>query len=218
MLEKDSGKVTLDGAPLSPGLKARSDNQVRAIQLIHQQPDLALNPMRTVGDSLARPLRVFHGLSGEALKSRIGALLDQVALPVDFASRRPYSLSGGQKQRVCIARALAAEPDVIVCDEITSGLDPLIAKGILALLSDLQSKTGVSLIFITHDIAIVKDFASRCVVLQKGRVVESGSISNVFADPWESYTELLDVATPKMRIGWLQEAASLVEDLRLKLR
>ena len=205
LMPPQQGRVDFQGAPLPADFRRRSRDQLRRLQLIYQVPDTALNPRQTVGRILGRVATFYFGLRGRTLQDRVDGLLDQVGLPPDFASRRPGELSGGQKQRVCIARALAAEPDVIVCDEVTSALDPLVADGILDLLQDLQKRTKTTYIFITHDIGVVRRVADHVAVLQQGRIVALGPISKVFAAPLHPYTELLLSSVPQMRTDWLTD-------------
>jgi peptide/nickel transport system ATP-binding protein len=168
-------------------------------------PDVALNPRQRVDEILGRPLRLFRGLRGQPRRDRIQQLLTQVGLPAEFASRFPGQISGGQKQRVCIARALAAEPELIICDEVTSALDPLVAEEILELLLKLQRETGVAYLVITHDLGVVQRMADHVVVMQRGRVVEQGSLAQILTPPHEPYTERLLASVPEMRKGWLDE-------------
>ena len=148
---------------------------------------------------------MFCGLTRAAGLERARELLELVELPRELVNRFPNQLSGGQKQRVCIARALAAEPEVIICDEVTSALDPLVADGIISLLLRLQRELNVSYIFITHDMAMVRAIADDVVIMQNGRVVEQGLKSDIFTPPWEDYTHLLISSTPEMRPDWLDE-------------
>ena len=130
-----------------------------------------------------------------------------------MANRYPNQLSGGQKQRVCIARALAAEPEMVICDEVTSALDPLVADSIIELLLRIQQKLGVSYIFITHDMAMVRSIADDVVVMQGGRVVEQGAKTDIFTPPYADYTHLLILSTPEMQIGWLER---VLEERRME--
>ncbi|MFK0221020.1 ABC transporter ATP-binding protein [Streptomyces vinaceus] len=145
------GTLSLDGSPLAGPYRRRTRDQRRRIQLVPQNPLGALNPAHTVGAALTRPLRLHFGLSAEHCENRVAALLTAVGLPPGHADRRPHELSGGQRQRVSIARALAAEPDVLLCDEVTSALDPATALGIMALLSALRAERGLAVLFVTHD-------------------------------------------------------------------
>jgi peptide/nickel transport system ATP-binding protein len=198
------GKMTYFGKSLSPNLAGRSDALRKSIQIIYQMPDLAMNPRQTIKEIVGRPAEVFLGLSGKASENKVRALLELVDLSPDLVNRYPNQLSGGQKQRVCIARALAAEPNVIICDEVTSALDPLVAEGIIQLLLRLQKDTNVSYIFITHDMAMVSAIADDVVVMQNGKVVEQGTKDEIFAPPYQDYTHLLINSTPQMRTGWLE--------------
>lgn len=205
LLRPQRGEVIFAGKPLPPALGARSKDLLRRLQMIYQMPDTALNPRRRVRDILGRPLQHFLGLSGAARDRRIAELLHMTELDERFVDRLPGELSGGQKQRVCIARALAAEPDLIICDEVTSALDQLVAEEILKLLLRLQRDLKVSYLYITHDLATVKAIADEIVVMYQGRVVQSGAKSRVLAPPHHPYTELLLSSVPEMKVGWLDE-------------
>ncbi|GGF42981.1 ABC transporter ATP-binding protein [Aliidongia dinghuensis] len=197
------GSVRFEGQRLAPDLRGRSLEQLRRIQLVHQNPDSALNPRRTIEQTLARPLAVFQKVSGSVLRQRVVDLLQMVGLPRDYLHRRPGELSGGEKQRIAIARALAAKPDVIVCDEVTSALDQLVQRDILDLLSELQRQLGVTYIFITHDLATVRAVADDVVVLRNGRVVVAGEKGKVLSPPYEPYTGLLISSVPEIDPDWL---------------
>lgn len=203
LLPPFQGRVQFSGQPLSPELRHRSKDQLRAIQMIYQMPDVALNPKQKVKEVIGRPLEFYLGLKGQAKTDRTQELLRQIELPVDYAERYPSQLSGGEKQRVCIARALAAEPDLIICDEVTSALDQLVAEGILELLQNLQNKLGVSYLFITHDLATVKAIADHIVVMYQGHVVEQGKKAEILSPPHAPYTELLLSSVPEMDPDWL---------------
>lgn len=205
LLPQTSGSVTFDGQPLPPGFRARERNDLRRIQLIYQMPDVALNPRQSIGEAIGRPLTKFRKLTGVARSKEIARLLEMIDLPTDFAGRLPSSLSGGQKQRICIARALAAEPDLVICDEVTSALDPLVAEEILRLLRGLQDELGMTCLFITHDLSVVRRVADRVLVMNKGQVVEEGETASVFSNPREPYTAALLEAVPKLRTDWLSE-------------
>jgi peptide/nickel transport system ATP-binding protein len=198
------GRVLLNGKALLPSFKLRSREELRAIQMIHQMPDTALNPQHTVRKIVGRPLSFYFGMTGTRREERLRELLKMVEMDPDtFLNRRPGELSGGQKQRLCIARALAADPKVIICDEVTSALDPLIADEILKLLDRLQSEHRLTYIFITHDLATVSAIADSVVVMKSGRIVEQGSRAEIFAPPHDPYTALLLSSTPKMETDWL---------------
>ena len=212
LLEPARGTVTFQGAPLSGKLEARTPEQFRRIQMVFQNADTALNPMHTVARILGRPLHAYHGLKGLPRAQRIDELLDLVKLPRALADRRPSELSGGQKQRVNLARALAAEPDLILCDEVTSALDTVVGAAILELLEDLRKKLGVSYLFISHDISTVRALCDEVVVMYSGHRVESGPKAALGQLPYHPYTHLLVHSVPQLRQGWL-EATDIVQTL-----
>ena len=204
LLAPSQGRVVFDGHPLPPASRARPRDLQRRMQMIHQMADTAMNPRQRIRDIIGRPLEFFLGLRGAAREARIRELLHQIELePGRFIDRLPGELSGGQKQRVCIARALAAQPEFIICDEVTSALDQLVAEGILRLLDRLQREMNLSFMFITHDLATVKSIADEVVVMQQGRVVEHGPKDQMFAPPHHAYTELLLSSVPEMDPDWL---------------
>jgi len=203
LLAPRQGSSNYNAEPLPPRLTDRPLETRRHIQLIYQNPDVALNPRQTVGRILSRPLQLYFGLKGAALRVRVDQLLDQIELPGSFKARLPGELSGGQKQRLCIARALAAEPGVVICDEVTSALDPLVADGIVRLLMRLQRETHVAYIVITHDIALVRAVADDVLVMKEGRCVEYGPAAGLLASPADPYTRALIDAVPKLQMGWL---------------
>ena len=204
LLPPRKGEVRFEGAALPADLRGRRKEQKRRIQMIYQMADTAMNPRHTVRDIIGRPIEFYHGLRGRAVDEKVKRLLEQIELDASFADRLPGELSGGQKQRICIARALAAEPEVVICDEVTSGLDQIVQEGILKLLMRIQREFGVSYIFITHDIATVEAIADEVVVMLDGRVVEQGLKEEIFAPPHPDYTELLLSSVPKMQVGWLE--------------
>ena len=206
LLPHTSGRLRFDGEPLSPQLAGRGRHARRRIQLVYQNPDVAMNPSHTIGEVIGRAVSVYMGAGASRASERTRELLGMVDLPGEFERRYPGQLSGGQKQRVCIARALAAEPDLVICDEVTSALDPLVADGILELLMRLQREVGVSFVFITHDMAMVRAIADEIAVLRDGRVMEDGARDEVFATPRSEYTVRLIESTPKMETGWLDQA------------
>ncbi|HBV53531.1 MAG TPA: ABC transporter [Rhodobacteraceae bacterium] len=205
LLPPSAGNVTFAGRRLSADLKARTRDDLRELQMIYQMADVAMNPRQTVGTIIGRPLEFYFGLRGEAKRKRIQELLDQIEMGAGYIDRYPAELSGGQKQRVCIARALAAKPKLIICDEVTSALDPLVADGILKLLLDLQKAEDVAYLFITHDLATVKAIADSIAVMFKGRVVRYGTKTDVLTPPFDDYTDLLLGSVPEMRLGWLED-------------
>jgi peptide/nickel transport system ATP-binding protein len=206
LLPPTKGQVIFDGQPLPPALKDRTKDQLRELQMIYQMADTAMNPRQTVAEIIGRPLTFYFGLKGEERRRKVTELLDMIEMGDPFADRYPAELSGGQKQRVCIARSLAAEPRLLICDEPTSALDPLVAEGILKLLLNLQKDTGVSYLFITHDIATVRAIADSIAVMYKGKVVRFGPKSKVLNPPFDDYTDLLLKSVPEMELGWLEKA------------
>ncbi|RWB03000.1 MAG: ABC transporter ATP-binding protein [Mesorhizobium sp.] len=203
LLPPISGSISFAGQLLSTGLKTRPKEVLRRIQMIYQMPDNALNPRQTVEEVIARPLEFYLGLKGARRDRRIGELMHMVEMSEDFLERLPGELSGGQKQRVCIARALAADPELVICDEITSALDQIVQEEILKLLIRLQRELGMSYIFITHDIATVRAIADEIVVMHRGKVVEQGLKSEVLTPPHAAYTERLLSSVPEMNPDWL---------------
>ena len=204
LLRPSSGYVCLDGIRLAPGFRQRSKDQLRQVQMIYQMADTALNPKMRLREIIGYPAEFYLGLKGRARDERVREILSLIDLEPDhYIDRRPSELSGGQKQRVGIARALAAEPRFIICDEVTSALDQLVAEGILKLLDRLQSEFNLAYMFITHDLATVRAIADDVVVMQKGRVVQAGPKDAVFTGPNEAYTDLLLTSVPEMDPDWL---------------
>ena len=201
-----SGTVSFDGRPLANRLADRPKEDLRQLQMIYQMADVAMNPRQTVGTIIGRPLEFYFGMRGAERDRRVAELLDKIEMGKGFADRYPAELSGGQKQRVCIARALAARPKLIICDEVTSALDPLVARGILRLLLDLQAEEDVAYLFITHDLATVKAIADSIAVMYRGELVRYGPKSKVLSPPFDAYTDLLLSSVPEMEIGWLEKA------------
>jgi peptide/nickel transport system ATP-binding protein len=205
LLPQRVGRIHFAGRDLDPVMKNRPKEDLRELQLIYQMADTAMNPRQTVGTIIGRPLEFYFGLKGKEKQRRIQDLLDQIELGEGFQDRYPAELSGGQKQRVCIARALAAKPKMIICDEVTSALDPLVADGILKLLLNLQKVEDVAFLFITHDLATVKAIADSVAVMYRGEVVRYGTKSDVLSPPFDDYTDLLLSSVPEMKLGWLEE-------------
>ena len=189
------GRITLDGRPVE-----RIDRAYRArVQIVFQNPDASLNPRHTIGTILSRPLKLYRpDLSGAQRRDEIAAILARVRLPADYAARHPHELSGGEKQRVAIARALAADPEVIICDEVTSGLDASVGAAIVALLREIQAASGTALIFITHDLAILRHIAHRIAVMYLGDIVETRATATLDAPPYHPYTEALLSSSPSI--------------------
>ena len=210
LLPPRKGRVLFEGKPLPADYRSRSRDQLRQAQMIYQMADTALNPKLRLRELIGRPAQMYLGLSGKALTERIRELLRLIELEPDtYIDRLPSELSGGQKQRIGIARALAAEPRFIICDEVTSALDQLVAEGILKLLARVQGEFDLAYMFITHDLATVKAIADEVVVMQNGRVVEQGPKDEMFQPPHDPYTELLLSSVPEMDPDWLTR---LLED------
>ena len=203
LLPPSKGQILFNGEALPPRLKDRSIKQLQKIQMIYQMADTAMNPRQTIRDIIGRPLEFYLGLRGAKRDKRLLELMEMIELDESFIDRLPAELSGGQKQRICIARALAAEPDLIICDEVTSALDQIVQKGILQLLLRLQKELGLTYIFITHDIATVKAISDQIVVMLEGRVVEQGMKSEILSPPYPDYTRLLLSSVPEMDPDWL---------------
>ncbi len=204
LLPPRKGSIEFDGKPLPPSYKSRTKDQLRQAQMIYQMADTALNPRLKIGDIIGRPVEFYMGLTGGEKRRRVEELLDQIELePSTYYDRLPSELSGGQKQRIGIARALAAEPKFIICDEVTSALDQLVAEGILRLLANLQDNLNLAYMFITHDLATVKSIADEVVVMKEGVVVESGPKDQMFEPPHHAYTDLLLSSVPEMDPDWL---------------
>ena len=214
LLSPRAGEVLFNGKPLPSSFKARSRDELRQCQMIYQMADTALNPKLRLRELIGRPAEMYLGLRGKALETRIRDLLDLIELEPDtYIDRLPSELSGGQKQRIGIARALAAEPQLIICDEVTSALDQIVQEGILRLLDRLQEEFDLAYMFITHDLATVKSIADEVVVMQHGKVVECGPKAALFADPQEDYTNLLLSSVPEMDPDWLNRLLAARGDL-----
>ena len=203
LLPPGKGEIYFNGKPLPKALKDRNKDTLRRIQMIYQSADTALNPRQTIRDIIGRPLEFYLGISGAARDRKVGQLLEQIELDASYIDRLPGELSGGQKQRISIARALAAEPEIIICDEVTSALDQIVQEEILTLLMRLQTETNVSYLFITHDIATVRAISDEIVVMHQGRVVQQGPKTQVLNPPYPAYTELLLSSVPEMDPDWL---------------
>ncbi|MBP2836956.1 ABC transporter ATP-binding protein [Dickeya parazeae] len=205
LLAPAGGEIRLNGDALPAKLVQRNRAQLQSIQMIHQHPDTALNPRLPVGVQIERSMVCLTQLDAAARRLRVSDLLHQVGLPAEMAQRYPTALSGGQKQRVCIARALAAQPSLIICDEPTSALDPLVARDVLALLRQIQQETGVAYLFITHDLHVVREVADSVAVLRHGHIVRQGPVTEALSPPLDDYTQQLLLAVPEMRCGWLRD-------------
>jgi peptide/nickel transport system ATP-binding protein len=206
LLPPTQGQVLLGGKPLPPGLAGRDREQFRRIQLVFQNADTALNPAHSVGRILERPLAFYHGLKGNGARLRVLELLDLIRLPASIIDRKVGALSGGQKQRINLARALAADPQLILCDEVTSALDTVVGAAILELMADLRRELGISYMFISHDISTVRAICDDIMVLYAGTMVETGGRDAFQVAPYHPYTDLLIGSVPEMRAGWLEES------------
>ena len=212
LLSPNRGQLHFAETPLPHTLAERSKETLRELQMIYQMADVAMNPRHTVETIIGRPLTFYFGLKGKARRERVIELLDAIELGEAFIDRYPAELSGGQKQRVCIARALAAKPKLIICDEVTSALDPLVADGILKLLLRLQAQENVAYLFITHHLATVKAIADSIAVMHQGHVVRYGERDTVLSPPFDAYTQKLLASVPQMKQGWLEEALTTHHD------
>jgi peptide/nickel transport system ATP-binding protein len=194
-----TGEVQLDGVKLGQAARSRTAEARKRIQYVFQNPYASLNPRRTIGQILARQLHLFPpegGTSRATIGTKVAETLERVALSRDAASRYPDQLSGGERQRVAVARALAAEPSLLVCDEITSALDVSVQAAIVELLRDLREQTGLSMLFITHNLALIRTIADKVIVMTEGRIVENGDTLDVFQRPQAEYTQRLLSNTP----------------------
>ncbi|MEX1312661.1 MAG: ABC transporter ATP-binding protein [Desulfotignum sp.] len=204
LLPAIQGSINFLGENLPLELKHRTKDNLRRLQMIYQMPDTALNPKQTVRRVIGRPLEFYFNMRGKKADERIRELLSSIELEPDpYINRLTTELSGGEKQRICIARALAARPDLIICDEVTSALDQLVAEGILDLLQDLQNKTNISYLFITHDLATVKAIADKIVIMLEGKIIEQGAKKEVLTPPHHEYTDKLLSSIPEMDPEWL---------------
>ncbi len=216
LLPQTNGNINYNGKTLPSRLEKRTKEQLRKIQMIFQMPDTAINPRQTVEEIIGRPVEFYHGLKKNERKSRVIELLKMIELDENYLYRFPQELSGGQKQRICIARALAANPELIICDEVTSALDQIVQEEILKLLQKLQKELGVTYIFITHDIATVKAISDEIVVMYQGKVVEQGMKSEILNPPFPDYTNLLLSSVPEMDPNWLSDLLNKRNNLKYK--
>jgi len=202
------GAMTFDGRPLTASARDRDLELRRQIQIVFQDPDSSLNPSMSTGTIVGRPLQQFYGLRGTHLRQRVGDLLEQVHLPASMATRLPRELSGGEKQRVAIARALAGQPRLLICDEITSALDVAVQASILELLAELRETTAMTMIFVSHDLAVVRTISDRVLVMSSGRIEELASTPVLFDAPAAEYTRRLLAAAPDLRAGDYPQASA----------
>ena len=208
LLPPVSGHMRLDGKPLPNALHERSKDELRRMQIVFQLADTALNPARPVGDIIGRPLTFYNGMKGAALEARVIAIMDMVRLPAAMRFRLPGELSGGQKQRVNLARALAADPEIVLCDEVTSALDTVVAAAVIELLKELQRELGLSYVFISHDLSTVQAICDDVMVMQNGEVVETLPANKLPHGATKPYSKLLFASVPKLDTGWLDGVTS----------
>lgn len=213
-----AGHVALAGGNLAAGITQRGIEERRRIQMVFQSADTSLNARHTVRKILGRVLDFFGRVKGHAREARIAELLDLVRLPADYANKRASQMSGGEKQRVNLARALAANPDVLICDEITSALDNVVADAILGLIDELRQRLGLAVIFVSHDLAAVAAFSDQVLVLRHGVAVEQGTVEQVLRTPGHAYTQLLTASVPELRTSWLEDTVDRYRSLREALR
>ena len=213
LLPQRQGSVSYRGKPLPPSVHDRDVEQLRKVQIVFQHPDMTLNPARSIEYAIGRPLELYFGMQGAQKRARVEELLTLVDLPPDFADRQPSELSGGEKQRIALARAFGADPELIICDEVLSSLDTLVASTILELLKDLKNRLGVAYLFVSHDLATVATIADRVIVMYAGRICEQGPTREVFTPPYHPYTDLLISSVPELRTDWLTEVLKGRDDV-----
>ncbi len=198
LITPTAGRISFQGENITIPVEVRNQQQRRDIQLVFQNPDASLNPRQPVSQIIGQPLRIFFGMTGSAQRKRIEELLQDVRLDSSYVNRYPDELSGGERQRVAIARALAAEPKLMLCDEILSALDVSVQASVLELLRSLQSERDLAYLFISHDLAVVRTLAHRVGVLYQGELCEVGLVEEVYAPPYHPYTHMLFSAVPEV--------------------
>ena len=196
-----TGQISLDGVALAATARERQREQRRLIQYVFQNPYGSLNPRRTVGQTIRQPIEVFKKASGAQADATVAEMLDRVSLPASYADRYPDQLSGGERQRVAIARALACEPAVLICDEVTSALDVSVQAAIVELLAALQRDLGLAMLFVTHNLPLVRSIAQRVAVMSQGRIIELGAVDEILEKPAEPYTKRLLSDTPSLEVA-----------------
>lgn len=206
ILPASTGDIIFDGRELGRSARERTRDQLREMQIVFQYADTALNPAKPVEEILSRPLSFYHGLDRKARDRRVDELLDMVRLPKALRYRHPAELSGGQKQRVNFARALAADPKLIICDEITSALDTVVAAAVIELLKELQRELELSYIFISHDLSVVQAICDEIMVMYGGQKVEQIT-PDMVKTPQHAYSKLLFSSVPKLDPAWLDNLA-----------
>jgi peptide/nickel transport system ATP-binding protein len=203
IIPASAGKITFNEQTLAPAARDRSREQLRELQIVFQYADTALNPAKSISDILGRPLTFYHDMAGEKREKRIDELLDMVRLPRALKHRRPSELSGGQKQRVNFARALAAEPKLILCDEVTSALDTVVAAAVIDLLKELQRELSLSYVFISHDLSVVEAICDEVAVMYAGEKIEQLPPSAMGSSASHPYSQLLFSSVPQLDPNWL---------------
>lgn len=201
LIEPDAGQIEFDGRDVRALGKKDLVAMRRRMQMVFQDPYSSMDPLMTIGDAIGEPLLVHHRTPAAERRRKAGELLERVGLRVQLLDRYPGELSGGQLQRIAIARALTVEPAMIVADEAVAALDASVRAQVLNLMADLQVERGLSYLFITHDLALVEVIADRVIVMRDGRVVEMGTVSQIFDDPREPYTRELLAAIPRLAAG-----------------
>jgi peptide/nickel transport system ATP-binding protein len=201
-LHKDfDGEISFRGRPLPPGARARNRETRRDIQYVFQSPYASLNPRKTIGQIIGQPIRLFFDVRGSEARNRTVEALETVQLGASVVNRYPHHLSGGERQRVAIARALVANPQLLICDEVTSALDVSVQAAIVDLLAELQRELGLGLLFVTHNLALIRTIAQEVVVMNEGRIVERGTSDAVLSAPQAEYTKRLLSDTPSLEVA-----------------
>ncbi len=193
-----SGQILLRGEPLALSSRGRPRESRQAIQYVFQNPYGSLNPRKTIGQLVRQPLDVFGSATGAEADRRVNEMLERVSLAASYVDRYPDQLSGGERQRVAIARALVCNPAVLVCDEVTSALDVSVQAAIVELLAELQRELGLAMLFVTHNLPLVRSIAQRVAVMSAGRIVELGTVEHVLQEPTAEYTKRLLSDTPSL--------------------
>jgi peptide/nickel transport system ATP-binding protein len=205
LMPPKSGGVRLNDKYLEGEVRKRTKEDQRFIQFAFQMADVALNPRHRIRKILGRPLKFYFNMNNQEIDKRVAELLKLVELPESYVDRFPRELSGGQRQRINLARALAAEPKIIILDEVTSALDTIVAESILKLLKKIQKDIGVAYIFITHDISAIAKVADSISVMRYGELVDSGKTKDVLTPPCHEYTQILLDSVPDLRTDWLDD-------------